>query len=45
MGDEADFEIEFNRHGVTPGFDRYQMHRPCFRAWKLERAEVEGPST
>jgi hypothetical protein len=35
--DQTEFEIEFNRHGVLPGLDRYHLHQPCFAAWEFER--------
>jgi hypothetical protein len=39
---ETEFEIEFRRHGATPGLDRYYLHYRCFAAWEFERAKVEG---
>lgn len=39
--DDVDFEIEFNRHGSTPGLDRYYLHQRCFAAWEFERTRVE----
>jgi len=38
---DTEYELEFNRHGVVPGFDRYYLHYRCFVAWELERTEVE----
>jgi hypothetical protein len=38
---DTDYELEFNRHGVVPGFDRYYLHYRCFAAWELERTKVE----
>ena len=43
-GDEVEIEIEFNRHGVTPGLDRYHLHQRCFTAWEFERTKVPGTS-
>ena len=37
---DTEFEIEFNRHGATPGLDRYYLHYHCFAAWDKERARV-----
>ena len=34
---QMELEIEFNRHGATPGLDRYHLHTKCFTAWELER--------
>jgi len=34
---EMALEIEFNRHGVTPGLDRYQLHIRCYTAWEIAR--------
>ncbi len=42
--DEVEIEIEFNRHGVTPGLDRYHLHQRCFAAWEFERTKVTGTS-
>jgi hypothetical protein len=40
----AEIEIEFNRHGATPGLDRYRLHYRCFTAWESERVRLEGKS-
>ena len=42
--DEAEFELEFNRHGVIPGLDRYHFHVRCFSAWEFERTKIDGAS-
>jgi len=42
--DQMQLEIEFNRHGATPGLDRFQVHPRCFGAWEFERTEIEGTS-
>ena len=34
---QMELEIELNRHGATPGLDRYHLHTKCFAAWELER--------
>jgi hypothetical protein len=34
---QMELEIECNRHGATPGLDRYQLHTKCFAARELER--------
>ena len=34
---QMELEIEFNRHGATPGLERYHLHTKCFAAWELER--------
>ena len=34
---QMELEIEFNRHGATPGLDRYHLHTKCLAAWELER--------
>jgi len=39
---ESEFEIEFNRHGVEIGFDRYHLHPRCFAAWEFERTKLGG---
>ena len=41
---QMELEIEFNRHGATPGLDRYHLHTKCYAAWDLERKHVEGAS-
>jgi hypothetical protein len=41
--DQAEIEIEFNRHGPTPGLDRYHLHARCFTAWESERRKIPGP--
>ena len=41
---ETEFEIEFSRHGVDLGFDRYHFHPRCFAAWEFERTKVNRPS-
>jgi len=38
---DTEYELEFNRHGTKPGFDRYYLHYRCFAAWELERAKVD----
>jgi hypothetical protein len=38
---DTEYELEFNRHGAAPGFDRYYRHYRCFSAWDLERTKVE----
>jgi hypothetical protein len=30
-------EIEFNRHGATPGLDLYHLHIRCYTAWEIAR--------
>jgi hypothetical protein len=39
---QMEIEIEFNRHGTTPGLDRYHLHTKCFSAWESERKKAEG---
>ena len=39
---QMELEIEFNRHGATPGLDRYRLHTKCFAAWELERKTDAG---
>jgi hypothetical protein len=39
---QMEIEIEFNRHGTTPGLDRYHLHTKCFSAWESERKKVDG---
>ncbi len=34
---QMELEVEFNRHGATPGLDRYHLHTKCFAAWELDR--------
>ena len=38
---DTEYELEFNRHGAAPGFDRYYLHYRCFAVWQLERPKVE----
>jgi hypothetical protein len=38
---EMAFEIEFNRHGVTPGLDRYDLHIRCYTAWETTRRSLD----
>ena len=35
-------EIEFNRHGLPPGIDRYHLHPRCYTAWETERRDGAG---
>jgi hypothetical protein len=42
--DEMMVELEFHRHGVTPGLDRYHLHHRCFAAWEFERTKIDGAS-
>jgi hypothetical protein len=42
--EQPEIEIEFNRQGVTPGLDRYHLHRRCLAAWEIERTKIEGTS-
>lgn len=37
--DQMEFKIEFNRHGLWPGVDRYHLHQQCFAAWEFERTK------
>ena len=37
---QMELEIEFNRHGPTPGSDRYHLHPRCYAAWVFERTKV-----
>jgi hypothetical protein len=39
---DAEIEIEFNRHGATPGLDQHHLHYRCFAAWEFERTKVGG---
>jgi hypothetical protein len=39
-GAEVEIELEFNRHGATPGIERFHLHRLCYAAWEFERSEV-----
>jgi hypothetical protein len=41
--EQAELEIEFNRHGITPGIDRHHLHPRCFAAWEFERTKIEPP--
>jgi hypothetical protein len=41
--DQAEIEVEFNRHGPTPGLDRHHLHARCFTAWESERHKIPGP--
>ena len=34
---QMEFELEFNRHGLRSGLDRYYLHPRCFAAWEFER--------
>jgi len=34
---QMELEIEFNRHGSTPGLDTYHLHPRCFTIWDLVR--------
>ncbi len=36
MREQVELEIEFNRHGTTPGLDTYHLHPLCFAAWEFE---------
>ena len=40
--DQMELEIEFNRHGSTPGLDRYHLHTRCFVAWGAARDDNAG---
>jgi hypothetical protein len=40
--EEMQTEIEFNRHGVPPGIDRYHLHPRCYIAWDAERLDGAG---
>ena len=40
--DEMEIELEFNRHGATPGVDTYHFHHRCYAAWECERQKFEG---
>jgi hypothetical protein len=42
--DQMEFEIEFNRHGPTPGLDRFYLHPRCFAAWEFERTKGTSAS-
>ena len=35
------FQIEYNRHGPTPGLNRYELHAKCLRAWEQERLKLD----
>lgn len=35
--DQMELEVEFNRHGPTPGLDRCHLHTRCFAAWGAVR--------
>jgi hypothetical protein len=39
---EMAFEIEYNRHGETPGVDRYHLHIRCYTAWEIARSQLDG---
>jgi hypothetical protein len=41
---QMEMEIEFNRHGATPGIDRYHLHPRCYAAWESERIDGAGPA-
>ena len=34
---QMELEIEFSRHGSTPGLDTYHLHPRCFTVWDLVR--------
>lgn len=38
-------EIEFNRHGIPPGIDRYHLHPRCYAAWEAERIDGAGSTS
>jgi hypothetical protein len=42
--DQMEVEMEFNRHGVTPGLDSYRLHPRCYMAWDFERTNGETAS-
>jgi hypothetical protein len=37
---EVEIELEFNRHGATPGIERFHLHHLCYAAWEFERSKV-----
>jgi hypothetical protein len=37
---QVGFEVEYQRHGVNPGLDRYELHPKCLKAWERERINV-----
>src|SRR5215475_12197940 len=36
---QMEMELEFNRHGATPGIDRYHLHPRGYAAWESQRIE------
>ena len=40
--EEMAIELEFNRHGATPGLDTYHFHHRCYAAWELERTHGDA---
>ena len=38
--EQIEMEIEFNRHAVQPGLDRYYLHVGCLAAWEFQRAKL-----
>jgi hypothetical protein len=37
---QVGFEVEYQRHGINPGLDRYELHPKCLRAWERERIDA-----
>jgi hypothetical protein len=38
--EQIEMGIEFNRHGVQPGLDRYYLHVGCLAAWEFQRTQL-----
>jgi hypothetical protein len=40
---QVGFEVEYRRHGVDPGLDRFELHPKCLKAWEHERIKPTAP--
>jgi hypothetical protein len=40
---QVGFEVEYRRHGVDPGLDRFELHPKCLKAWERERIKPTAP--
>ena len=38
--DQVEMELEFKRHGIPAGLDRYYLHIHCLAAWEFERTKL-----
>ena len=43
--EQMELELEFNRHGATPGIDHYHLHPRCYAAWETERVGSNTSAT